>query len=97
MTADQQIDFDALIPRDFESGLRVDLGRGIQLGSGEGAFFTAAIAKRRWNNQGRELKAEHVITVCGKPGGTLPTLLEDLALLFEQSDVVLTEPMETPR
>ncbi len=94
MTGRRRVDFAALIPHDFESGVRIDIGRGVQLGSGDGAFFTAAIAKRRFNDQGRELKAEHVITICGKPDDTLPTLLENLALLFDSSDVVLTEPVE---
>jgi hypothetical protein len=85
------VDFQALIPIDFESGLRIDIGRGTQL-DGQGSFFTAAIAKRRFNDYGRELKAKHVITICGKSDDSLPTLLDVLARLFEQSDVAVTEP-----
>ncbi len=89
--ANRHIDFKALVPLDFESGLRIDIGRGIQLGNGEGSFFTAWIGKRRWNAQGRELKAEHVISICAKPDQDLPTLLEALAWFFENSDVQVTE------
>ncbi len=94
MRTQRQVDFAALIPSDYESGLRIDIGRGVQLGSGEGSFFTAALSKRRWNDRGRELKAEHVISICGKPSDDLPTLLGVLARLFEQSDVVVVEPVE---
>jgi hypothetical protein len=93
--ARRSIDFQALIPRDFgDCGFAVNISRGIQLGSGDGAFFTAGIVRRRFNAAGRELKGERVITICGKPGESLPALLRDLARLFEQSGVLVVEPDE---
>lgn len=84
MAEARTVDFQALIPRDWtHKGTAIHLGRGVKL-DGVGAFFTAQIIRRRFNADGRELKGEHVLTLCGEPGESLPTLLSALAGLFEQ-------------
>jgi len=78
------VDFQALIPVDWaHAGTTIHIGRGIKL-DGEAAFYTAQIVRRRFNSHGRELKGEHVLTLCGEPGAPLGQLLRDLAGLFEQ-------------
>jgi hypothetical protein len=86
----RRVDFQALIPAG-SNGLAVHLGRGISFGRGT-SFFTATILKRRFSNYGaRELKGEHVVTICGQPDASLPELLRDLATIFDAPD-----PIEVP-
>jgi hypothetical protein len=87
--ASRRIDFQDLIPRGLtaDPGLVVHLGHGTRL-SGGGWFFTAAIHRRRVNAHGRDLKAEHVITICGEPGESLPDLLRNVAGLFEAQEPI---------
>ena len=78
------VDFKALVPVSWaHQGTTIHLGRGVKL-DGDAAFYTAQIVRRRFNPQGRELKGEHVLTLCGEPGAPLGQLLRDLAGLFEQ-------------
>ena len=82
------VDFAALVPRDWHHvGFSVHVGRGVQL-SGSASFFTAEVRRRRLNPQGRELKGEHVVTLCGDPGAPLGELLRTLAGLFEADQPV---------
>jgi len=82
-----QVDFQALVPRG-SAAIAVHLGRGISLGGGT-SFYTATILRRRFSGNGsRELKGEHVITVCGQPEASLPELLRDLAALFDAPEPV---------
>jgi hypothetical protein len=83
------VDFQALIPRDWShQGFTLHVSRGIRLGGGS-AFFTAKVVRRRISEQtGRELAGDHVITLCGDPGGTIPDLLRTLAGLFERNEPV---------
>lgn len=88
MAEGRTVDFQALIPRDWtHKGTTIRLGRGVKL-DGVGAFFTAEVVRRRFNAAGREMKGEHVLTLCGEPGESLPTLLRALAGLFEQESPV---------
>ena len=83
------IDFQQLIPQGFfEPGLTIHLRGTLSLSGGE-RFFVAEICRRRLSNQGRDLKPEHIITICTQPDDSLPELLRTLAHLFE-----LTEPIE---
>ena len=82
------IDFQALTPRAWtHDGTTINLGRGVKL-DGDAAFYTAEIIRRRFSPQGRERKGEHVVTICGEPGASLPELLRALANLFEAEQPV---------
>jgi hypothetical protein len=82
------VDFQALIPQGwFDPGLTIHLRGTLSLSGGE-RFFVAEVCRRRLNGQGRDLKPEHVITICAQPDDSLPELLRLLAKLFEQADPV---------
>lgn len=87
-----EIDFRSLTPSGWDDpGLLVRLGRGLQL-SGDGAFFVAEILRRRLSpSTGRDLQPEKVISICARPGESLPTLLRQLADLFEHDGPVQLE------
>jgi hypothetical protein len=83
------VDFQALIPQGWsDPGLTIHLRNTLSLIGGE-RFFAAEISRRRMNDQGRDLKPEHVITICTQPDDSLPALLRLLANLFEQEEPVV--------
>lgn len=57
------------------------------LSFGKGRMWALRVEKPRWNDNGRSLKARHVLTLIVNDGETPADLLRSLANAWEQGDV----------